>query len=105
MRFIIVTWEFEGFHAFPNAPIDVAFLRNEHRHLFKCRAEIEVTHLDRELEFIQVKRFLSTIGQPCQGSCEMMAKSFYEVISEAYGDRRVRVEVWEDGENAGGVMS
>ena len=33
-RWIRVRTTFEGFHCWPSAPNEVAFLRNVHRHLF-----------------------------------------------------------------------
>lgn len=50
--YITVRTEYEGFHYYPNAgKIDprIQFLENEHRHLFKVSAIIEVFHDDREL--------------------------------------------------------
>jgi hypothetical protein len=104
-RYIIVTWEFEGFHSWIKAPDDVAFLRDRHRHLFKCKAEIEVLHGDRELEFFQVKRFLQSFSMD-ELSCEEFAERYVWALQDKYGStRRIRVEVWEDGENAGVYVS
>jgi hypothetical protein len=64
-------------------------------------AKIEVFHNDRELEFFLVKRELISVGQPVEGSCEEMAELFVNHIIEKYGERKLSVEVWEDGENAG----
>jgi hypothetical protein len=100
---IVVTWQFEGFHSWPDAPEDVAFLRNNHRHLFKARARIETVHADRELEFFQVKRVLESLGQPGQVSCEEMSRRFVMFLTNKYGPRKMEVEVWEDGENGGGA--
>jgi hypothetical protein len=59
-KFIEVTWQFEGLHCWPSAPDEVAFLRSPHRHIFHCRARLEVFHQDREVEFILLKRNLES---------------------------------------------
>lgn len=109
-RLIYVTFQFEWFHRRPDAPEEVAFLRNEHRHMFHVKAKIEVLHEDRELEFILVKRelesqinnMLEAIGD--HRSCEMMASWFATYILKRYPTpkgRGISVEVSEDGENGG----
>ena len=55
-NYIWITTSMEGFHAYPDAPDEVAFLRNRHRHLFHFRVYIEVFHDDREIEFFMFKR-------------------------------------------------
>jgi hypothetical protein len=65
---------------------------------------IGVTHNDRDIEFIQFKRWLEklysdAILQLDYKSCEMMSDDLYDVISKKYPDREVWIEVSEDGEN------
>ena len=108
---IIVTTQFEGIHYYTNAPEEVSFLRNSHRHIFHVKAEIEVFHDDRELEFILVKRAINEYLKDYATnlnykSCEMIAKMIQDFIKQKYPtpkhlerDRFVNVEVWEDGEN------
>ena len=53
-RFIWVTFQREGIHKFPAAATDsnladVAFLANEHRHIFHFNISIEVFHNDRDI--------------------------------------------------------
>lgn len=104
-RWIIVRWEFEGFHSYPDAPNEVAFLKNHHRHLFKCSAKIEVAHNERDLEFFIVKSFLQNISKSeCDDrSCESLAEMFINAIRSRFAQRSVSVEVSEDGENSGVV--
>lgn len=106
--FIKVQFQFEGFHCWPGAPKEVAFLCNMHRHMFHVSATIEVFDEDRELEFVLVKRYLEREVRhavnyevwPQSASCEMMATSIARMIRERYGSNRfVQVEVSEDGEN------
>ena len=66
-----VTFQKEGVHCFPAAATDpklntddeynVSFLASPHRHIFHFRVCIDVFHDDRELEFIQFKRWLESL--------------------------------------------
>ena len=111
-----VTFQKEGIHCFPAAATDpklntddeynVAFLANPHRHIFHFRVSIDVYHDDRELEFIQFKRWLENLyvgsGSVLElnyRSCEMIADDLYLKIAEKYPNRDVHIEVSEDGEN------
>ena len=106
---IWVTFQREGIHCFPAAAedpklADVAFLANPHRHIFHFRVAIDVFHDDRELEFIQFKRWLeslyvNTVLQLDYKSCEMIADDLYTQIAAKYPNRDVWIEVSEDGEN------
>jgi hypothetical protein len=65
---------------------------------------IDVFHDDRELEFIQFKRWLellyvNTVVQLDYKSCEMIADDLYTQIAAKYPNRDVWIEVSEDGEN------
>lgn len=110
-RYIEVTGQYEGYHKYENAPDEVAFLRNLHRHMFKWSALIEVFHDDRELEFFLVKRLIETKivaftswSTTDLGSCEMQAEKILNGLLAAYGhDRFISVKVSEDGENSGWV--
>jgi hypothetical protein len=65
---------------------------------------IQVFHNDRDLEFIQVKRWL--VNQYTNGtfelnhkSCEMISDDLYEIIATRYPNRDIAISVSEDGEN------
>jgi len=113
-RQIWVTFRKEGIHRYPAAATDpmlctageydVGFLANAHRHIFHFKIWIDVFHNDRDLEFIQVKRWLEglyskDILQLDFKSCEMIADDLYIKIAERYPNRAVQIEVSEDGEN------
>ena len=113
-KMIWVTFRKEGIHAYPAAATDpslatgdeydVSFLANPHRHIFHFRVWISVTHNDRDIEFIQFKRWLENLYkegtlQLDHKSCEMMSDELYDVISNKYPDREIWIEVSEDGEN------
>lgn len=113
-RWIWVTFQKEGIHCYPAAATDpklatggwddVSFLGVPHRHIFHFRVAITVVHNDRDIEFIQFKRWLERlysqdILQLDYKSCEMMADDLYEQIAVEYPRRKVKIEVSEDGEN------
>ena len=65
-RYIWVKFQKEGIHKYPAAATDpqladVAFLANPHRHIFHFRVSISVFHNDRDIEFIQFKRWLEAL--------------------------------------------
>ena len=83
---------------------DVSFLGYPHRHIFHFRVAITVTHNDRDIEFIQFKRWLEKLYaektlELDYKSCEMMSDDLFDKISEKYPGREVKIEVSEDGEN------
>jgi hypothetical protein len=110
-RQIWITWQKEGIHKYPAALTDpnladVQFLGYPHRHMFHFRVWIDVFHNDRDLEFIQFKRWCESLyhGQGAvlsldHKSCEMMADDLYIQIASRYPNRAVWIEVSEDGEN------
>ena len=106
--FIKIRTEFEGYHRYPIASqIDprIAFLENEHRHMFKVEVKISVSHLDRELEFFLVKWALQDFikgGNMNHKSCEMIAMDILNgFLKPTYGERYYEIVVSEDGESDG----
>lgn len=96
-----VTFDRVGFHCYPDAPEEVAYLRDRHRHVFKFKVEVSVTHAERDIEFHMLKNFLEKQYPvtECGGkSCETMALEVLNLIEENYPNRRASVEVSEDGE-------
>jgi len=113
-RKIWVTFRKEGIHRYPAAAVredlnttdeyDVTFLSYPHRHIFHFRVWIDVLHNDRDIEFIQFKRWLENLYATSTlklewKSCEMIADDLYIQIAERYPNRAVWIEVAEDGEN------
>ena len=113
-KMIWVTFKKEGIHKFPAAlddpklatgdEYDVSFLGYPHRHIFHFKVWIEVFHDDRDIEFIQFKRWLEKLYaeetlQLDYKSCEMMADDLAEQIKTKYPKRDIWIEVSEDGEN------
>jgi hypothetical protein len=115
-RKIWVTFRREGIHCYPAAATDprlntageydVSFLASPHRHIFHFRVWIDVWHNDRDIEFIQFKRWLESLYSGNNSvleldfkSCEMIADDLYIQVAGRYPGRAVWIEVAEDGEN------
>ena len=114
-RSVWVTFNKEGVHMYPGADTDpklatgdwddVSFLGIPHRHIFHFKVRIEVFHNDRDIEFIQFKRWMQRLYD-VEGvlelnhkSCEMIADDLYNEISVKYPSRFVEISVAEDNEN------
>ena len=118
-RMIWVTFRKEGIHKYPAAlddpklktgdEYDVSFLGYPHRHIFHINVGIEVFHNDRDIEFIQFKRFCERllsegVVQLNFKSCEMISDDLYETIASRYPDRDIHITVSEDGENGATIF-
>ena len=113
MRSIWVTFQREGIHKYPGADTDpklatgdyydVSFLGYPHRHVFHFKVWIEVFHNDRDIEFIQFKRWLElqydVVLELDYKSCEMIADELAELIQDKYPGRWLKISVAEDNEN------
>lgn len=111
---IIVKLQIEGIHNWLNCPLeDVHFLRFDHRHIFHIKAIKTVSHDDRDVEIILLKRSIqewikglfsfclpsgSTVCNFGQMSCEMIAR---QVLLAFDLDE---CEVLEDDENGARVV-
>ena len=119
LRTIFVRFQKEGIHKYPAAATDpalatgdeydVSFLATPHRHIFHFEVSIEVFHNDRDIEFIQFKRWLE--NQYSQGilaldykSCEMISDDLYDVIATRYPNRGIAIQVSEDNENGASIV-
>lgn len=111
---IWVTFKKEGIHKYPAAltdpnlatgdEYDVSFLGYPHRHMFHFKVGIEVFHDDRDIEFIQFKRWLERLYadgtlELDYRSCEMISDALAEKINAKYPGRKINITISEDGEN------
>lgn len=108
-QFVWVKFQKEGIHLYPAAATDprladVSFLGFPHRHIFHFQVGLEVTHTDRDVEFILFKRDLE--AQYSNGtlqlnhkSCEMIGEDLAGYIRGTYPDREIMITVSEDNEN------
>lgn len=100
-RCIVIKTSFEAIHNWPDCPIEeVSFLKHPHRHIFHVKMKWDVSHNDRDIEFIQAKRKVDNfvewhwagknIGAK---SCEMLAQTLLDLFNASF------VSVFEDNEN------
>ena len=103
---VYVTLQVEGEHQWKECPFEeVAYLRVLHRHVFHIKAFKEVTHTERDVEFIMFKHEIAdyfkekyyneTKKLHCFGnmSCEKICEELMDKFN------LTRVEVSEDNEN------
>ena len=122
---VYCTLQLEGFHNWENCPIDeVDFLASPHRHMFHFKCWFDVSHDDRDIEFIMQKRRveaylrnkfgqkITLVDEDKMGreyseyntlvfnsmSCEMIARGLMGAFNLS------KCEVNEDGEN-GAVLT
>jgi len=97
---IVVKLQVDGLHFWPECPLEgVAFLRDMHRHMFHITAWKVVDHNDRQVEIIELKRYMQEYmrerfkGRFDRMSCEDIAQFCIEKFGLS------ACEVLEDGEN------
>ena len=104
-RFIVVKFAVEGIHCWPECPIpDVSFLRDPHRHMFYVKATKLVTHNDRDVEIIMLKRdmmhFLNADFANSKGTHNFGRMSCEEIAEGLIKEFDLKsCEVLEDNEN------
>lgn len=103
-KYIIVQLEVEGIHFWREAPDEVYYLRNSHRHNFFIRLCIEVKHNNRDKEFIMVKHsvkdYLENRYLTPKKSLYFDSKSCEDLAEELLKEFGAKwVEVYEDKEN------
>ena len=118
-RTIFVKFQKEGIHCYPAAATDpalatgdeydVSFLASPHRHMFHFHVTIQVFHNDRDIEFIQFKRWLENLYangtlELNHKSCEMISDDLYDQIAARYPDRSIVINVSEDDENGASIV-
>jgi hypothetical protein len=112
ITYIMVRFQFEGWHRWPEAARkEHSFLIYPHRHMFHVQAKKEVTHENRDIEFIELKGDMeewcrTTWGWQPDGmeqclthSCESMARVLCDLFNLH------SCQVMEDGENGAEVIS
>lgn len=93
-RSVDFTFNLPGIHRWPDAVHPVSYLADDHRHLFYISAGADVTHNDRDIEFItlqnKVREYLhhsfwnNSLGCLCLGtmSCEALAEFILEKFED-----------------------
>ena len=118
-RTIFVKFQKEGIHCYPAAATDpalatgdeydVSFLASPHRHMFHFHVTVQVFHNDRDIEFIQFKRWLENLYATGtldldHKSGEMISDDLYDQIAARYPDRSIVINVSEDDENGAVIV-
>jgi len=103
--FVWIVTSFEGYHRWKDAPKEVEFLREWHRHIFHVRLEVPVNHDNRDVEFIMLKQSVEAwldvngyLRGRFEESCEQIAIRLANAFSAS------QVEVSEDGENGARIV-
>ena len=91
-------WWF-GVHSWPGAPDHREYLRPLHQHVWEVRVRISVGHLDRDIEFHDLRDEIWEMLQTTEfdNSCEGVAKSLYEDLKTLHLDNKIAVWVGEEG--------
>lgn len=101
--FASVRFQWEGFHCWKDAPEEVPFLRNIHRHMFHFEVNVQQFGDDRDLEYFilsrKIQQWFKNQTWVVTTSCEMYAIAIKRWLEQEYPDRIVEVSCYEDGEN------
>jgi len=101
LKTIVIKFQWEGIHNWPDCDIsEVSFLKHPHRHIFHITCYKEISHNNRDIEIIMLKRDMINFlniqfkdGELESRSCEDLA----EMLLTKYNLESC--EVLEDGEN------
>lgn len=110
-REVFCSLEMEGIHNWPGCPFDeVGYLRDPHRHMFHITAFVNVSHDDRDVEFImlkhEIKEYLYDKYWDDEHKCLWVGSMSCEMIAAELIDKYnlCKCIVSEDGEN-GAVLT
>jgi len=84
--------------------LDVSHLGTRHFHYFHFKVWVEVSHLNRDIEFIQLRRWIEQQYETGalelnNQSCEMLADGLVDILKDKYPDQKIKVDVSEEGIN------
>jgi len=107
MIWSIVRFQKIGFHKYPDAPEEVSYLREKHRHIFFIEVWVEQKHNNRDIEYHILKKqcisewdMLFRKEDMESASCEKMATDlWYDLAQDFNYERQLKVSVFEDNEN------
>ena len=111
--------QFEGIHCYPEAPLEVEYLREPHRHIFDVEVEMDVFGDDREIEFImlghRIKKYIKSFPHDKHDVVQLGNWSWEKVANKIADEllsviprsdqRDIIVTVMEDRENGATVYS
>jgi hypothetical protein len=99
-NWIIINFEFNLIHRQPEiTDLDVAFMQNIHRHLCKCRVEIERPGSELDEDIISIKQFLEEGVKNIHGettSLDGIADMIKINLDKLYlGSRKYKIRIME----------
>lgn len=106
---IFVTLNLPGYHRWPLASGKRSYLAHRHRHLFGIRAEVAVTHDDRDIEFHDlsdnIREWWGSVPREWEeASCESIARQLLAHLTLA-GLTVISITVSEDSENGATITT
>ena len=102
-QYVICALQMEGFHCWPEADGELAYLKNSHRHIFFITAEFPVHNANREIEIISqqnaIKRYLLSKYGDEDGACHFGRRSCEDIAAEILNqfENSTSCTVLEDG--------
>ena len=112
--FVYCTFQKEAYHCFPEASLnkqyatgdeyDVSHLASRHMHYFNFKVWVQVTHDNRQIEFIQLRRWIESLYangtlELNHQSCEMLSDALYTQLADRYPNMEIRIDISEEGIN------
>ena len=113
-QFVYCTFNKEGYHYYPGADVnpgtatndkfDVSHLAFKHMHYFYFKVWVQVHHDDRDIEFIQLRRWIEELYDSAylsmdNQSCEMMSDALYTQLCCRYPNSEIRIDISEENIN------
>lgn len=100
-KYIVIRTQFPMLHYWKDAK---NFLKHEHRHMFYVECKLEITHNDREVEFIEFKEIIEdyirecfwnkVLHYSCEDICEILIGQFGLSYCSVFEDNENGAEIW-----------
>lgn len=112
--FVYCSFQKEGYHFYPGADtnpgtatndkFDVSHLGFRHMHYFFFKVWVEVFHDNRDIEFIQMRRWIEELYDSGylsmdNQSCEMMSDALAIQLRCRYPNSEIRIDISEENIN------
>ena len=107
-KYVVITTQFPAIHNWPDCDIkEVGFLSHSHRHIFHITMKFEVSHNNREIEFLYMKkklddwiddnyRYKHLGSKSCEDIATELLKKFAAYFVSVFEDEENGAEVYED---------
>jgi len=100
-KLIVVKTDFPAIHSWPKCDVPgVEFLQFPHRHIFFAVIKFEVSHNNRDIEFIDMKKKINLYIKEKYYEKNLGAKSCEGIAEEIFNRFNAQyVSIFEDNEN------